>query len=208
MTRILIADDHVVVRRGIIQIIREEFPFGHIGEAGSGEELIKKALNQDWDIVITDITMPGRSGLEALRQLKASKPQMPVLILSMHPEQEYGIRVLKAGAAGYLSKETAPEELINAIKRVLSGKKYITSTVADVMASQLNRHDHDQPHLLLSDREFEVMKLLASGKSITEISEILKLGPTTVSTYRTRILSKMQLNNNTALTLYVLQNKL
>lgn len=208
MPRILIADDHTVVRKGIIQIIQDEFTFSHIEEAGSAEELIKMVLKQDWDIVITDITMGGQSGLDAMRQIKISKPQLPVLILSMHPEKEYAIRVLKAGAAGYLNKETVPEELINAIRLVLSGKKYITDAVADAMVSNLNRKNNDLPHKLLSDREFEIMKLIAWGKSTSEISETLNLSATTVSTYRSRILIKMQVNNNAALTLYVLENKL
>jgi two-component system, NarL family, invasion response regulator UvrY len=208
MTKILIADDHTVVRKGIIQIIQDDFPFSHIDEAGSAEELIKKVLKQDWDIVITDITMGGQSGLDAMRQIKISKPLLPVLILSMHPEKEYAVRVLKAGASGYLNKETAPEELINAIRMVLSGKKYITSAVADAMVSNLNRENGDLPHMLLSDREFEIMKLIAGGKSTSEISELLNLSATTVSTYRSRILTKMQVTNNAALTLYVLENKL
>ena len=208
MPRILIADDHTVVRKGIIQIIQDDFAFAYIEEASSGEELIKKVLKQDWDIVITDITMGGQSGLDAMRQIKISKPQLPVLILSMHPEKEYAIRVLKAGASGYLNKETAPEELINAIRIVLSGKKYITASVADAMVSNLNRKNNELPHKLLSDREFEIMKLIAWGKSTSEISEALNLSATTVSTYRSRILIKMQVNNNAALTLYVLEKKL
>lgn len=208
MPRILIADDHSVVRKGIIQIIQDDFAFSHIEEAISGEELIKKVLKQDWDIVITDITMAGQSGLDAMRQIKLSKPQLPVLILSMHPEKEYAIRVLKAGASGYLNKETAPEELINAIRIVLSGKKYITASVADAMVSNLNRKTTDLPHKLLSNREFEIMKLIARGKSTSEISDALNLSATTISTYRSRILIKMQVNTNAALTLYVLENKL
>jgi DNA-binding NarL/FixJ family response regulator len=208
MKRILIADDHIIVRKGIIQILLEEFPSAFIDEASTAEELIEKAINGKWDIVITDISMPGRSGLEALHQIKLSRPSLPVLILSMHPEEQYAIRVLKAGASGYLNKEIAPAQLITAITQILSGKKYITVAVAETMTSHLIKEDSRLPHEHLSNREFEVMKLLATGKSISEISDILKLGTSTVSTYKTRVFSKMAVSNTAALTLYVLEHKL
>ncbi|HSU52116.1 MAG TPA: response regulator transcription factor [Segetibacter sp.] len=208
MKRILIADDHTIVRKGIIQILLKEFPTALIEEASTAEELIEKSLNSTWDIVISDISMPGRSGLEALHQIKISKPALPVLILSMHAEEQYAIRVLKAGASGYLNKEVAPAQLIKAISQILSGKKYITPEVAEAMASHLMREDTKLPHHYLSNREFEVMKFLASGKSISEISEILMLSISSISTYKARIFSKMEVSNTAALTLYSLKHKL
>jgi two-component system, NarL family, invasion response regulator UvrY len=208
MKQILIADDHTIVRKGIIQIILAHFPTAVIGEASSADELIKKSLQGNWDIVITDISMPGRSGVEALHQIKLSKPELPVLILSMYPEEQYAIRVLKAGASGYLNKEVAPAQLITAIQQILSGKKYITATVADAMTSHLIKAETQLPHELLSNREFEVMKLLAAGKSTTEIADILMLGLSTVSTYKTRIFTKLNINSTSALMVYVFENKL
>ncbi len=208
MTRILVADDHSIVRKGIIQILREDMPAAEIDEVGSADDLIHKALGKDFDLVICDITMPGRSGLDSLHQIKQSKPDLPFLVVSMHPEEQYAIRVLKAGASGYLNKETASAELMKAVKKILSGKKYITEKVADAMASNLNREEKGLPHQLLSDREFEVMRLIASGKSVSQIAEILSLSNTTVSTYRARVLAKMNVSNNAALTLYAIENNL
>jgi two-component system, NarL family, invasion response regulator UvrY len=208
MKRILIADDHTIVRRGIIQILLNEFPSALIEEASTAEELINKSVNSNWDIVITDISMPGRSGLEALHQIKLSKPSLPVLILSMHPEEQYAIRVLKAGASGYLNKEVAPAQLIKAITQILSGRKYITPAVAEAMTNHLLKEDSKPPHTYLSNREFEVMRLLASGKSISEISELLMISISSVSTYKARIFSKMEVTNTAALTLYVIEHKL
>jgi DNA-binding NarL/FixJ family response regulator len=206
--KILIADDHTIVRKGIIQILLKELPSALIEEASTAEELIEKAVNGRWDIVITDISMPGRSGLEALHQMKLSKPSLPVLVLSMHPEEQYAIRVLKAGASGYLNKEVAPEQLITAIRQILSGKKYITPAVAETMTSHLIKEDSKPAHQYLSNREFEVMKLLALGKSIKEISELLMISISAASTYKARIFSKMGVYNTASLTLYVLEHKL
>ena len=208
MLKILIADDHTIVRKGIIQILLAAFPSAVIEEASTAEELIEKTIKGDWEIVITDISMPGRSGVEALHQIKLSKPSLPVLILSMYPEEQYAIRLLKAGASGYLNKEVAPAQLIKAIETILWGKKYITSTVAETIANRLSKDDSKLPHEYLSNREFEVMKLLTSGKSLSEISELLMLSISTISTYRARIFSKMEVNNIAALTLYVYDHKL
>jgi len=206
--RILIADDHSIVRKGLKQILVEEFPFATIEETGDAEGLVKKALNQDWDIVITDLSMPGRSGLDAINQIKQQHPKLPILILSMYPEEQYAMRVLKSGAAGYLSKDMAQEELVNAVKKVLSGKKYITPTLVEKLALQLGQENNTAPHELLSDREFDVLKLLASGKSVSEIATLMSLGSTTISTYRARIMDKMNLKSNADLTRYALENKL
>jgi two-component system invasion response regulator UvrY len=206
--RILIADDHTVVRKGLKQILLEAFKSAHIQEVTDAEELVKEALKAQWDVVITDLSMPGRSGLDALHQIKQHDPKLPVLILSIHPEEQYAIRALKAGAAGYLSKDMASEELVNAVHRVLLGKKYISPSVAEKLASTLDLDEEKEPHEHLSDREFDVLKLIATGKSITEIAGILSLSPTTISTYRTRILTKLNMKNNADLILYSLEHKL
>jgi two-component system invasion response regulator UvrY len=208
MMRILIADDHTVVRKGLKQILLEAFKSADIQEVGDAEELVREALKGEWDVVITDLSMPGRSGLDALHQIKQHDPKLPVLILSIHPEEQYAIRVLKAGAAGYLSKDMASEELVNAVHRVLMGKKYISPSVAEKLASTLDLDEEKLPHEHLSDREFDVLKLIATGKSITEIATILSLSPTTISTYRTRILAKLNMKNNADLILYSLEQKL
>ncbi|HTJ11888.1 MAG TPA: response regulator transcription factor [Dinghuibacter sp.] len=208
MMRILIADDHTVVRKGLRQIILEAFPSAHIEEVGDAESLVRQAMADPWDIVITDLSMPGRSGLDALHQLKQQQPKLPVLILSIHPEEQYAIRVLKAGAAGYLSKDAASEELVGAIQRVLLGKKYISPSVAEKLASTLDLDDDRLPHEQLSDREFDVLKLIAVGRSITEIAQMLSLSPTTISTYRSRILTKLNAKTNADLILYALEHRL
>jgi two-component system invasion response regulator UvrY len=208
MTKILIADDHTVVRRGLKQILLEEFPFAFIDEVGDAEELIKKVMKDEWDVIISDLSMPGRSGLESLQQIKQYHPKLPVLILSVHPEEQYAIRVLKAGASGYLNKDLAPEELVKAVNCVLSGKKYITASIAEKLASTLDLDDEKARHEFLSDREFEVLKFLAAGKSVSDIAEQLSLSVTTVSTYRARIMTKMNLKTNADLTLYAIEHKL
>lgn len=208
MIKILIADDHTIVRRGLKQILLEGFPTAQVGEVPDAEELIKKVIAETWDVVISDLSMPGRSGLDALQQIKQIQPKLPVLILSIHPEDQYAIRALKAGAAGYLSKDLAPDELVIAVQKVMLGKKYITASIAEKLAT-LIEHDADKPmHEILSDREFSVLKFLAAGKSISEIAEMLFLSITTVSTYRSRIMHKMNLKNNSDLTMYAIENKL
>lgn len=208
MIRILIADDHAIVRKGLRQIIMEEFPSAHVEEANDAENLVNKTLLQDWDVVICDLSMPGRSGLDALRQIKQSAPGIPVLIMSMHPEDQYALRVLKAGASGYLSKESIHDELIRAIRTVMLGKKFITPTVAEKLADAFDADSGRQQHELLSDREFDVFKLLSGGKSVSEIAAQLSLSVTTVSTYRARILEKMNMKSNAELTRYALEKGL
>jgi two-component system invasion response regulator UvrY len=208
MLRILIADDHSIVRAGLKQILQEEFTGAHIEEVGDAETLIKKVFTAAWDVVISDLSMPGKSGLEALAQIRQNAPKLPVLILSIHPEEQYALRVLKAGAAGYLNKNLAPDELVNAVKRVLLGRKYITAAVAEKMVDKLDEDAEKLSHESLSDREFDVFKLLASGRSVSEIAETLSLGVTTVSTYRSRILEKMNMKTNADLTRYALEHKL
>lgn len=206
--RILIADDHAILRKGLKEILLEEYPSAHIEEVGDADTLFKKTLNSEWDVIITDLSMPGRSGLEALREIKQYSPKIPVLVLSIYPEDQYATRVLKAGASGYINKDTAPTELVKAVQRVLQGRKYITNSIAEKLANNLSMDTDKAAHELLTDREFDVMKLLASGKPVLEIAKILSLSPTTISTYRARILEKMSLKNNSDLTRYALNNGL
>ena len=208
MIRILIADDHAIVRKGIQQILSEGFPDSEIGEVANAEAMISKIMESEWDVVISDLSMPGRSGLEAIPQIKQINPKLPVLIMSIHSEDHYAIRVLKAGGSGYLSKDLAPDELVTAVKRVLTGKKYITANVAEKLASMVDKDENKPLHQMLSDREFTVLQLLGSGKSLSEIAESMILSINTVSTYRSRILVKMNLKNNTDITLYCIENKL
>ena len=208
MIRILIADDHAIVRRGLRQLLLEEYPSADIKEVGDAEELVVEALSNEWDVVICDLSMPGRSGLDALRQIKQASPKLPVLIMSMHPQDQYALRVLKAGASGYLGKDSIHEELIKAVQTVLLGKKFITPSIAERLAVAFETDSEEQRHELLSDREFDVFKLLASGKSVSEIAAQLSLSVTTVSTYRSRILEKMNMRSNAELTRYAIEKKI
>ncbi len=206
--RILIADDHAIVRRGLKQLLLEEYPSATIVEVDDAESLVNKTMLEKWDVVICDLSMPGRSGLDALRQIKQTSPSPPVLIMSMHPEDQYALRVLKAGASGYLGKDNIHDELINAIRIALLGKKYITPSIAEKLADAIDADNEKPPHELLSDRELDVFKLLASGKSVSEIAAQLSLSITTVSTYRSRILEKMKIRSNAEMTRYALEMKL
>ncbi len=208
MLKILIADDHAIVRRGLKQILLEEYPSANVGEVADAESLVNEVVTNTWDIIICDMNMPGRSGLDALGQIKQIAPQIPVLIMSMYPEDQYALRVLKAGASGYLGKESIHEHIIKAIQTVQLGKKFITASVAEKLADAVREDNEKEPHELLSDREFDVFKLLAAGSSVSEIASQLSLSTTTVSTYRTRILSKMNIRSNADLTRYALERKL
>jgi two-component system invasion response regulator UvrY len=207
MLKILITDDHAIIRKGLEQILREAYPSAIIKEATDAESAMKEMLRNDFNVVICDLSMPGRSGLDVLQYVKQNFPKTPVLILSIHPEEQYAIRTLRAGAAGYLSKDTATDELVNAMQRVLQGRKYISPSIAEKMAAELE-NANKPPHELLSDREFHVFKLLAEGKAVSEIAEELSLSITTVSTYRSRVMIKMGMKNNAELTRYALENKL
>jgi two-component system invasion response regulator UvrY len=208
MLRILIADDHTVVRKGLRQILLEEFPSAEIIETSDAATLFLKVLREEWDVVITDISMPDKSGLEVLQQIRRDYPKLPVLILSAHSEDQYAIRSLKAGASGYLCKDSASEELVIAIRRILMGKKYITASLAEKLAFHLDQESDRPPHENLSDREFEVMKFIAGGKVVSEIAAQLCLSVTTISTYRARILTKMNMKTNYDLTRYAMENNL
>jgi len=188
--RVLIADDHAVFRRGLKETLAEAFPKVTFGEASTAQETLDHARRQDWDVAILDISMPGKSGLDILDDLKRLRPRLPILLLSMHPEQQFARRALKAGAAGYLTKDGVPEELKEAIKKIVGGGRYVSATLAERLAVEL-RDESDLPlHELLSDREFQVLRMIASGKTVKEIADELSLSVKTVSTYRARILRK------------------
>src|SRR2546429_536868 len=206
--RILIADDHAVVRRGLKQILADEFKQAQFGEAANAREALDRLRKENWDAVVLDITMPGRSGLEALKEIREEKPKLPVLVLSMHPEDQFAVRVLKSGASGYMTKESAPEELVGAIKKVLAGGRYVSAVLAEKMASYLAIDTPKPPHERLSDREFVVLRMIASGKTVSQIAEELSLSVKTVSTYRTRILEKTGMMSNAELTHYAIKNQL
>jgi DNA-binding NarL/FixJ family response regulator len=206
--RILIADDHAVVRHGLKQILADDFKRADFGEASTGQEALTKVWKEKWDVVVLDITMPGRGGLEVLKEIKKSRPKLPVLVLSMHPEDQFAVRVLKAGASGYMTKESAPEELVGAIKKVMSGGRHVSTSLAELMAAYISIDAKRPPHELLSNREFQVMRLIASGKTVSAIAKELSLSVRTVSTYRTRILDKTGMKTNAELTHYAIQNNL
>ncbi|MDA8431392.1 MAG: response regulator transcription factor [Nitrospiraceae bacterium] len=208
MIRILIADDHRIVREGLKQILAETPDMIVMDEASNGQEVLGKIWENDFDVVLLDISMPGRSGLDILKQLKSERPRLAVLVLSMYSEEQYAMRALRAGASGYMTKESAPDELIEAIRKVSTGRKYISPTVAEKLAVSLEAKDERPAHENLSDREYQVMCMIASGKTIKSIADELSLSVKTVSTYRTRILEKMQMKNNAELTHYSIQNRL
>jgi DNA-binding NarL/FixJ family response regulator len=206
--KILIADDHEVVRQGVRQILIEGFEKVAFGEAVNAAELLARVRKQKWDLVLLDISMPGRSGLEALVELKKEQPKLPVLVLSMFSEREYALRVLRAGAAGYLTKQGLGHELVAAVKKVLGGGRYITPTLAELLAADLGKQETGLPHEKLSDREYEVMKLIAAAKSVKEIASELSLGEKTVFTYRARLLEKLGLKSDVEVARYALQHGL
>ncbi|MCD6050336.1 MAG: response regulator with a DNA-binding domain [Verrucomicrobia bacterium] len=206
--RILIVDDHAVVRQGLKQILNDSFKTAVFGEAGNAQTAMEKIWKEEWDVVMLDISMPGRSGLEVLKDIKKSKPKLPVLVLSMHPEDQFAVRVVRSGAAGYMNKETAPEELVGAIKKVLNGGRYISAALAEKMVMYLDIDAQKQPHEVLSDREFQVFRMIGAGKTVRDIANELSLSAKTVSTYRTRILEKMSMKTNSELIHYAAHNSL
>lgn len=206
--RILIADDHAIVRRGMKQLLLEHYPFAVIGEVSNTEELLKEVNEGNWEVVVCDMNMPGRSGLDALQHIRVTLPDLPVLIMSMYPEEQYALRVLKAGASGYLGKETIHDDLIRAIETVRLGKKFITPNVAQKLAETFEKDKDVMLHETLSDREFDVFKQLAIGRSVSEIAAQLSLSSTTVSTYRSRIMEKMKMKSNAELAIYATEHNL
>ncbi len=208
MIRILVVDDHAIVREGLKQILSDVEDMSVLAEAANGQEALDKIRRATFDVILMDISMPGRSGLEILKDIKGEHPKLPVLILSMHPEEQYAIRALRAGAAGYMNKASAPDELIGAIRKVSAGRKYVSPSVAEKLAFELGTDSEKLPHEQLSDREYQVMLMLASGRTVSEIAEELCLSVKTISTYRARIMEKMNLKKNAELTLYAVEHRL
>ena len=209
MIRVVLADDHAVVRRGVRQILGDAGDIEVVGEAKDYGELALLLRERECDVLVLDISMPGKNGIEVLKAMRERLPRMHVLILSMFPEDQYAVRALKAGAAGYVSKEAAPEKLVDAIRLAARGKKYVTPEVAQALAEQINAGSApEKPHEALSDREYETLRLIASGKKLSEIAEAMSLSPKTVSVYRARLLEKMKLRTNAELTHYAVKNGL
>ena len=208
MIDILIADDHAIVREGLKQILAEIPDMRVAGEAADAQEALRKTRTEAWDVLILDITMPGGSGFDILQTLKQERPALPVLVLSMHAEDQFAIQVLKAGAAGYITKENAPDELVKAIRKVVAGRKYVSANLAELLAFSLDATTDQPRHALLSDREFQVLRLLATGKTVTQIAQELNLSAKTISTYRARILEKLELNTTAEIIHYAIQNQL
>lgn len=205
---VLIADDHAIVRQGLKQILSETEDLIITGEADDGSEALQLARLQPWDVFLLDVSMPNRNGIDTLKQLKKEFPRLPVLILSMHPEEQYALRALKAGASGYLTKQSAPEQLVNAIRHVASGKKYVSPAVAQQLIEALSDDTDKLPHERITDREYQVLVMIAAGKSQTQIADKLNLGVATVSTYRARLLEKMGLKSTAELIRYGLEHDL
>lgn len=206
MEKILLADKQSLIQTGLKQILKLQYPHAEILAVGDGESLMKEVLHRDWDIVITDLYLPGFNGIRSLKKLKSEKPDLPFLILSIYNPELYAVRVLKAGASGYLNKDTSPEELITAVQRCLAGKKYISEAVADKLLRSIDTER--EPHELLTNKELEVFKLLALGKSVTQISQYLSMAIATSSTYRTRILHKLDMSSNSEITRYAISHNI
>lgn len=208
MIKILIADDHAIVRAGLKQIVADTSDMVVSGEAVDGQEVLEQVRKEDWDLILLDISMPGRGGIDTLKELKIEKPKLPVLVLSMYPEEQYAIRALKAGASGYLTKESAPEELIEAIRKVSQGRKYISVALAESLALHVGANSEKPLHETLSNREYQVMLMIASGKTVKEIANDLSLSVKTISTNRVRALKKMGMKNNAEITYYAIKHEL
>lgn len=208
MIRILVADDHPLLRNGIKQVLSREPDLCVAGEAENSEQVLERIEQQTWDVVILDLCMPGRGGLDVLREIRRLRPALPVLVLSMHSEDQYAVRTIKAGASGYLSKQNAGEEVIRAVRKVLTGKKYVSDGLAELLAGALDSGSERPAHETLSDREFQILCNIASGKTVSQIAAEISLSVKTVSTYRARVLEKMNMRNNAELTRYAIQTGL
>jgi DNA-binding NarL/FixJ family response regulator len=208
MIRVLVADDHAVVRKGLVQILADTENIRVMGEAPNAAEALRQLRQTPCDVLLMDVSMPGKNGIEALKVIKEEFPQVKVLILSMYPEDQFGVRALKAGASGYLTKDSPPDKMIEAVERIMSGKRYITAELAELLAESMGPASEVAPHHTLSDREFQTMRLIASGKKLSEIADTLALSPKTVSVYRSRLLEKMKLSNNAELTHYAIKHGL
>jgi len=208
MLRILIADDHEIVRKGLMKVLAETLQPIKLDEASNGQEAMSKVLKSEYDLVVLDLKMPGKSGLDALKEIKQHRPKLPVVILSMHPEEQFAIRAMRAGASGYLTKECAGDELVLAIRKALKGEKYISDSLSQILAGGLESDSEKPLHEILSDREYQVMLMIASGKTVGAIAKELYLSVKTISSYRANILLKTRMKNNAELTHYAIQNKL
>ena len=208
MLRILVADDHEVVRKGLVKVLSEILQPVKIDEAGNGQEAVSKASKTEYDLVVLDMKMPGKSGLDALKELKQHRPKLPVLILSMLPEEQFAVRAIRAGASGYLTKDAAGDELVLAIRKALKGERYISGSLAEILAGDLDGDSEKPPHEILSDREYQVMLMIASGKPVGAIAKELCLSVKTISSYRTNILLKTRMKNSAEITHYAIQNNL
>lgn len=208
MIDILVVDDHALIRRGLKMLLEETPGLRIAGEAENGATAVAMVRKQHFDVILLDMAMPDRHGMDVLKQIKQEQPDIKVIVLSMYPEEQYGLRALKAGAMGYINKQSAPENLVSAVKQVVSGKKYISAVLAEQLLNNLMGESHELPHQSLSNREFQTLCLIASGKSLTEISEIMKLSPKTVSVYRARMLEKMNFKHNAEAVHYAISHQL
>ena len=208
MIKVLIADDHALIRKGLKQLLDDTDDMRVMGEAENGMQAIRMVEETTYDVVLLDISMPDKHGIEVLKQLKINRPQLPVLMLSMHPEEQYALRSMKAGAAGYLNKQSAPLQLVTAIRQVASGKKYISTELAEQLANGLSQGYQELLHQTLSNREYQTLCLMATGKKLSEMADIMSLSPKTVSVYRSRLLEKMKLKNNAEAIHYAISNHL
>ncbi len=206
--RVLIVDDHAILRRGLRSLLSDVFARAEFGEASNAEQALEQIEKKEWDVALLDITLPGKNGLDLLKELRAVRPRLPVLVLSVHPEDQFAVRALKAGAEGYMTKDSAPEELVQAIRKIMAGGRYVSPALAEKLALNVRKDLTRTPHETLSDREHEVMCRIASGKTVTEIARELSLSVKTISTYRTRILEKLGVRNSAEITRYAIQNGL
>ena len=208
MMRVLIVDDHAILRRGLKELLADEFHGAAFGEAADARQAMEQLQKKEWDVALLDITLPGKNGLDLLKELKIVWPKLPVLVLSAHPEDQFALRVLKAGAEGYMTKESAPEELVKAVRKILAGGRYVSPTLAEKLALTVGKDSTRTPHETLSDREYEVMCRIASGKTVTEIAGELSLSAKTISTYRVRVLEKLGVKNSAEIVQYAIRNGL
>jgi DNA-binding NarL/FixJ family response regulator len=208
MMRALIVDDHAILRIGLKRLLADAFPGAAFGEASDARQALEQLKKKEWDVALLDITLPGKNGLDLLKELKLARPKLPVLVLSAHPEDQFAVRALKAGAGGYMTKESAPEELVKAVRKILAGGRYVSPTLAEKLALTVGKDSTRTPHETLSDREYEVMCRIASGKTVKEIADELSLSAKTISTYRARILEKLAVKNSAEIMQYAIRNSL
>jgi len=206
--RVIVADDHPILRAGLVSVLNSSSDLRVVGEAGNGAEVLKAIGGTGFDVLLLDVSMPGKSGLDLMRQIRKDHPRLPILIVSSHPEDQYALRAIKAGASGYLTKMSAPSDLVGAVRTVANGRKFITPALAELLADHVEHPDEGTPHETLSDREFQTLKMIGAGHSLTEIAEVLCISVKTVSVYRSRVLEKMRMKNNVELTRYVVEHRL